>query len=96
MPGNAIPPVLRGDIYLLLELIGLERYSDISLTVIVCYANDCERATVQLSQIYFQATMLIPRYFHGLTPNAAEAVYIMYSLKRVCGSMNIQQINLLC
>ena len=49
MPGNAIPPVLRGDIYLLLEQIGLERYSDISLTVIVCYANDCERATVQLS-----------------------------------------------
>ena len=37
--------------------------------------------------------MLIPRYSHGLTPNTAKAVCMMYSLKRVCGAMNIQQSN---
>ena len=49
-----------------------ELVSDISLTVIVCYANDCERATVR--RVCANSTDLVQEISnsHGLTPNTAD------------------------
>ena len=53
--------------------------SDISLKVIVCFANDCERANVRNDFLLTQATVLL-WYSHGLTRCTASAVCTSHRL----------------